>query len=181
MGRLIVCTFLFLGWGFYELSGGSDFQAPQPVQTTQLDLAPLATTDVEVTQASAEIVTRARATPAVAEILTPRPTPAFLSVTDVPDEAEVAAAAALQAEEEAAAVEIAAVVKPVIDLRAVTGNRVNMRNGPGTNFQVVAKLVRGDQAEVLQSSGDGWVKIRTMDTGRIGWMAERLMAKVEAQ
>ncbi|MEL6610444.1 MAG: SH3 domain-containing protein, partial [Pseudomonadota bacterium] len=67
---------------------------------------------------------------------------------------------------------------PPADIRAVTGTRVNMRNGPGTNFEVLTQLVQGDQAEVLQSPGNGWVKIRVSATGVEGWMAERLMAPV---
>ncbi|WP_176440916.1 SH3 domain-containing protein [Oceanicola sp. 22II-s10i] len=70
----------------------------------------------------------------------------------------------------------APVVSATADLRVVTGTRVNMRNGPGTRYSVVSRLDQGDEVEVLQDPGDGWVKLRVSDTGRIGWMADFLLA-----
>lgn len=61
------------------------------------------------------------------------------------------------------------------DVRRVSGNRVNMRNGPGTNHNVVAKLSRGDALIVLQEPGSGWLKVRVEETGRIGWIADFLV------
>lgn len=64
--------------------------------------------------------------------------------------------------------------EPERDLRKVAGSRVNMRMGPGTQFDVLAKLVRGDEVEVLRVSDDGWARLRGPD-GRVGWMAARLL------
>ena len=65
--------------------------------------------------------------------------------------------------------------EPAADMRKVTAARVNMRQGPGQNFSVVAKLNNGDEVEILQDPGDGWVKLKVMDSGRIGWMADFLL------
>lgn len=61
------------------------------------------------------------------------------------------------------------------DIRSVSGNRVNVRGGPGTDFEVVTKLGRGDSVEVLQDNGDGWVLMRPLDGGPEGWMADFLL------
>jgi len=61
------------------------------------------------------------------------------------------------------------------DIREVTAARVNMRNGPGQTFNVLAKLTAGQQVEILQDPGDGWVKLRVVDNGRVGWMADFLL------
>jgi uncharacterized protein YgiM (DUF1202 family) len=63
------------------------------------------------------------------------------------------------------------------DIRAVSGDRVNVRDGPGTNYSVVNQLVRGDKVEVLQDVGDGWVKLRPVDGGPVGWIASFLLTE----
>ncbi len=64
------------------------------------------------------------------------------------------------------------------DIRAVDGNRVNMRNGPGTNFSVLASLPRDTRVEVLTDPGDGWVRLQPINGGPIGWMADYLLTSV---
>ncbi|WP_165937609.1 SH3 domain-containing protein [Antarcticimicrobium sediminis] len=66
---------------------------------------------------------------------------------------------------------------PAPDLRAVTGTRVNMRDGPGTIYPVVARLVMGHQVEVLSASGTGWLRLRTLPERQIGWVAASLVSK----
>jgi uncharacterized protein YraI len=61
-------------------------------------------------------------------------------------------------------------------MRVVTGSRVNMRGGPGTSFGVLGVLPRGQEVEVLRDEGTGWVKLRDQETGRVGWMAGRMLA-----
>ncbi|WP_432689376.1 SH3 domain-containing protein [Pseudooceanicola sp. C21-150M6] len=61
------------------------------------------------------------------------------------------------------------------DIREVTGNRVNMRNGPGTNYAIVDRLTRGQEVEVLSEPGNGWLELRVNDTGQVGWMADFLV------
>ncbi|NEK23013.1 SH3 domain-containing protein [Sulfitobacter sp. JBTF-M27] len=67
------------------------------------------------------------------------------------------------------------VVTSYEDIRTVSGNRVNVRGGPGTDFGVVARLVRGDEVKVLEDNGDGWVRFETVNGGTGGWMADFLL------
>ncbi len=176
MGRFIIVTFLLLGWGFFELSGGMDFQAPAQKEK------PLNALLEQVAEEERTVVARAEQTPATAEIIgraqaeedRAQVTLASFSAADT-SLATVLGAAAQTVTAESEAIEAAAVVA---DIRAVSGSRVNMRNGPGTNHQVLSQLLRGTEAEVLQEPGNGWVKIRVIDGGRIGWMAARLMTPV---
>lgn len=61
------------------------------------------------------------------------------------------------------------------DVRQVSGNRVNLRNGPGTQYNVLSKLTRGEQVAVLQDPGNGWLKLRVVETKRVGWLAASLV------
>ncbi|MEO1555213.1 MAG: SH3 domain-containing protein, partial [Pseudomonadota bacterium] len=60
--------------------------------------------------------------------------------------------------------------------RSVSGNSVNVRGGPGTNFSVVNRMVRGDKVEILQDPGQGWVQLRPVGGGPVGWMADFLLS-----
>ena len=60
-------------------------------------------------------------------------------------------------------------------VRQVTGNRVNLRNGPGTEYNVLSKLTRGEQVAILQDPGNGWLKLRVLETNRVGWLAASLV------
>jgi hypothetical protein len=64
------------------------------------------------------------------------------------------------------------------DIRSVQKSRVNMRMGPGTEYEydVLTKLDAGMRVNVLETTGTGWVRLRVIDTGRIGWMAETLIS-----
>jgi uncharacterized protein YraI len=62
-----------------------------------------------------------------------------------------------------------------VDLRIVTGARVNMRSGSGTQFPVLDTLQEGTEVEILDISENGWAHLRVTDTGLEGWMAERLL------
>lgn len=61
------------------------------------------------------------------------------------------------------------------DIRTVSGNRVNVRGGPGTDFGVVSRLVRGDEVKIIQDDGNGWVRFEPLDGGTGGWMADFLL------
>ena len=75
-----------------------------------------------------------------------------------------------------AAVQQAMLQQDVYDVRRVTGNRVNVRGGPSTGFDVVNQLVRGDEVEILEDNGDGWVRLRPVTGGPEGWMADFLLS-----
>jgi hypothetical protein len=61
------------------------------------------------------------------------------------------------------------------DVRTVKGSLVNMRSGPGTDYDVVDQLVQSTQVEILTDSGNGWVELRPLDGGPTGWIAEFLL------
>ena len=72
-------------------------------------------------------------------------------------------------------IEVATTPAQPLDIRQVAGTRVNMRQGPGTDFGVIDTLPGGTQAEVLEVAANGWARIRIIDSGAEGWMAERLL------
>tara|TARA_R110002051_G_scaffold20631_1_gene55956 strand:+ start:2601 stop:3083 length:483 start_codon:yes stop_codon:yes gene_type:complete len=158
MGKFIIGTFLLLGWGFYELSGGADFE-PETRVSQQTALSTQTLTPVPF---DAPLVTRATtielpsiANPAQAQVI----------------KASLATTPAVQV---APAVQEAAVSQS--DVRQVSGNRVNMRKGPGTDYSVLDTLPRGTQAEVIEVTTDGWARIRVTTTDQMGWMAARLLS-----
>ncbi len=61
------------------------------------------------------------------------------------------------------------------ELVKVTGTRVNLRDAPSTNGTVLGKLSRDTHAEVLQRDGNGWAKIRALDSGLVGYMSAKFL------
>lgn len=61
------------------------------------------------------------------------------------------------------------------DIRRVAGDLVNMRAGPGTDYQQLAQVTGGTPVEVLETADNGWVRLRTLDSGNEGWMADWLV------
>lgn len=168
MKSYVWLTFSFMGWAYYELSGGAEFEA------IERDVA-------AVEQPAPEIVTRA-ANPTLLAVSTSNVTPAAPIVAPQADiEQAVAEAVALDSVEAAPEViaVVAPVAEPVLDIRSVKGSRVNMRMGPGTNFDVITTLDGGTELEVLEVNADGWANVATADRGIEGWMAERLLTAPE--
>ncbi len=67
-------------------------------------------------------------------------------------------------------------VENTVDIRTVQGSRVNMRSGPGTEYDVIDQLSQSTQVEILTDSGDGWVELRPVTGGATGWIAEFLLS-----
>ncbi|MGV6840746.1 MAG: SH3 domain-containing protein [Planktomarina sp.] len=164
MNKFILCTFGFIAWGFWELSGGTDFEAPEP---KPIEVAVV----TEQTPAENIVIIQAAAaepTPVAAPIIAPTVHNTQTQATFTPTRTS------------ALSVEPATTPLPTppADIRRVSGTRVNMRNGPSTNNPVLDKLSQGQLVRILQTPGNGWVKLRIQDTGQVGWMAERLLTKV---
>ncbi|MGJ8610116.1 MAG: SH3 domain-containing protein [Octadecabacter sp.] len=159
MKTYVWLTFAFMGWGYYEMSGGAEF-----VPEDQLTAA------VEVEGDAPEIVARANTT-TLMSISTSNVTPQ----TDVNVVDAVANTTALDTAE---VVEVAA---PILarDIREVAGSRVNMRMGPGTGFDVITTLESGTKLEVLSVDAAGWANVSIIDSGTNGWMAERLLTDAD--
>lgn len=174
MGKFMIATFLLLGVGFYEMSGGSNFEP----QMKSRVVAEAATTDQIIDDQPA--VARSNATSLIT--LNPAITPVSLETTDLaparttPRTPNGQLAVVRDTVAAPAPDAPAAVASPILDLRFVAGQRVNMRSGPGTNFNVLDTLSRGAETEVLSVNAEGWAEIRDVQTGQVGWMAERLLS-----
>lgn len=151
MPKLITFSCFMLFWVFYEMSGGSDFQPRDRVVMSQ---APFARSDTDNR-------TRQRPTTTLqivnASYVPVETQPLGAPITPVPEKS-------LQS------------IENIMEFRFVAGNRVNLREGPGTNHAVVDTLARGTSAELVASNDNGWAQIRLTETGQTGWMAERLLS-----
>ncbi len=67
------------------------------------------------------------------------------------------------------------VIPEVGRLLIVTGTSVNMRSGPSTTWEVIGNLRRGAKAELVAQADGGWLQIRDVVTGRVGYMAGRFL------
>ena len=210
MTRFIIVSFAFLAFAFYELSGGSDFDA-EATRLSRIELPPAVAERPlgdDVADASATTPARQTALPenvtrvsldlaSVDDVLRPEPTlrtkPAVQRAA-----ADPAEPVGVSEEEPTIILPSLLVDRPVItpvdfgddtaaqtvvagatarEVRSVTGRSVNVRGGPGTNYSVVNRLVRGDEVEVLQDPGNGWVKLRPVGGGTVGWMADFLLSE----
>jgi len=222
--RFVLISFAFMAWGFYELSGGSDFDpdAVRAARMAELDLdapvepakaepqsvaviekAPdvfvdtdpplkedvarvslnLTTLDAASSEPESSLSNAAAETDAqtvvdvaaavnaatdsvpqnVSNVTSSADTPAIIPSLIDPDDGVTEAA------------EQPSVVVGFQDLRTVSGDRVNVRGGPGTDFGVVGRLTRGAEILVLEDNGAGWVRFETTDGSTSGWMADFLL------
>ena len=166
MTRFVVLSFVFLGWAFYEVSGGKEFEPEPPerpsAQTGAAAPAPDPRADDVDISAALAAESLPPPEPSPFSIVSPQiPTPEQERVTLMPAPDELVAARPAKAEP--------------ADIREVRGNRVNMRSGPGTQFGVLDTLTRGTRVEVLREADNGWVRLEVAETGRIGWMSGRLL------
>lgn len=164
MNRLIFVTFVFMGWTFWVLSGGSDFAPQQRVAKAE----PPA---VAAPEAAPE--PPAPAPPAPPAAPDPAPPPAAPAAAPLPDDG-------LQFTSLADPSVTTAVVVPEPealprDLRIVTGSRVNMREGPSTAYPIVLTLNGGTMTEVLEQDPGGWARVRVLDAGVEGWISGRML------
>lgn len=182
MKLFIALSFLALAVLYWVASGGAGFEPepwPEPAAEADAPADPAGevaaapppeaadpTTEAEAVAVAAPEGSPPEAAPSVAPPVAP---PEGLPASPLgPDAALAALAPDLAPEAEAAPDAIAAG-----PLREVMGDRVNVRAGPGTGFDVVGQLGRGERAEVLDRR-DGWALVRVGATE--GWMSERFLA-----
>ena len=203
MTRFVLLSFVFLAFAFYELSGGTDFDS-EALRLSRIDVpvnaAPEAPAETVIARASdAESVTQTQDVTRVALSLTSvtdlqpaaqpnRDTAAAVLSTEPPavilpslivDRAEITPVDFGRTDEvfrDAATDPSIATLSDDFDVRSISGSSVNVRGGPGTGFAVVDRLQRGDQVEIIQNPGDGWVQLRPLGGGTVGWMAEFLLS-----
>lgn len=183
MKTFILLTFGFLGFAFYQLSGGSEFE---PASARIIDNA--AGTD-QIAQAEKVVPTppAAASTASITKIESkPSVTRVALNLTNISDAPQEAAAEVVPVAQIIDSMETPQIILPSLiattneidtsgDVRIVSGNRVNVRGGPSTNYGVVSKLIRGDEVRILEDNGDGWVRMQPVDGGEAGWMADFLL------
>jgi hypothetical protein len=141
---VIPVTFGLLGFAWYAMSGGAEFQPGD--------------THVSV-WAEAHKAMPVRDTVTRSQVSTP-----FLADIDE----ELAKIALVTSQRPAPQ---PAVVEQVEYLR-VNGSRVNLRKNPNTKSAVLTQLTQGQEVEVLASNETGWVRLRSLDGDRIGWMSK---------
>jgi SH3-like domain-containing protein len=61
----------------------------------------------------------------------------------------------------------------------VRGTRINVRGGPATSTEVLAKLGKGEEVLIVEENGEGWSKIRIEGDGIEGWVASSLLVPSE--
>ena len=61
----------------------------------------------------------------------------------------------------------------------VTGSRVNVREGPSTDYSVLGKVTYGEAAEIVSDPEADWVKIRIEGDGVEGFIMKRFMTDVD--
>ena len=192
MSRFVILSFLGLGFAFYELSGGADFEPPvRPVTPSPFaEAAPAATTPEalpeRVQQAS---VQTAPATPVTrpAEVTAQLQTAALVSdgKSRLTLATEGLQLASLEGGLAAGTVQVAAVAPEAVedapediaqDIRTVRASRVNMRQGPNTTYPILSRLLAGDKVEILRDEGAGWAMLKVEKTGQVGWIATSLLS-----
>ena len=183
MWRYLLLCFVMLGWAFLELSGGQDFE---PALATSVSEVVAPSEDAEPIDRSfdREEVARA-ATNALRSIEFEDQTEAAAPVNVVTD----AALWKVSADTETSAIieNILDDVVPVVavnvpsdeNLYTVSVNRANKRKGPSTRNGVVAKLERGTAVQLLLGQSGSWVKLRVVETNRIGWIFKKLLKKAD--
>lgn len=185
MKTFILLTFGFLGFAFYEMSGGSEFepasarsvQAPvivaEPVQIAKI----VRTEPAPVEQTGITSITQPDTAPTVTRV--------SLNLTNVAEAEDAATTTTAQIID---STETPQIILPSLivsandgndlidnDVRTVSGNRVNVRGGPSTNYGIVSKLTRGVEVRILEDNGDGWVRMQPVEGGEAGWMADFLL------
>ncbi|MFY0662918.1 MAG: SH3 domain-containing protein [Shimia sp.] len=199
MNKFVFLSLALLGWVFWELSGGSDFEPKSRAQVIE-DSTPRQIEDATiVSRASLSVpITKVTAAPAVthtAETSELLPTTVAIAGSEAQPEAAPVVIASLATGLDSfatpgtpvlassiatdAAIEnsvaLALETQQLKDFRRVRGSRVNMRGGPGTSYSVLTVLARDSEVEVLRENGSGWVKLRDTGSGRIGWMAAKML------
>lgn len=233
MSRFVLVSFAFLGWGFFELSGGASFTPPVRPATVETPLAQPANTSPtgrDISVSATSLVTRtgieqrqrdlvrsrfletqvsARAEPQAAlrtadaglaldpaggdsadssqPAQNPAPRiPANLITAGLGSgglqlaslEAGIGGGLEEDAQEQRTPpVPATGITEPEPDLRSIRAARVNMRQGPGTAYPIVTRLLAGDEVVVIADSGTGWLHLRTPDNQHFGWIAASLVSK----
>jgi uncharacterized protein YgiM (DUF1202 family) len=174
MLRLVFTTSVALWVAF--VIWGDPSTAPVQMARTAATTAQTATVAADYTRPT--IMTQADAQPAamvtqastrtVGAPLIPRLVGEPIVISLVQPDPAAPVAAALQPEAAA----------PLPPLFTVTGNSVNLRDGPSTSNRVIGALTLGTVAEAVGAEQGGWIEIRAMDSGLTGFMSARFLSEL---
>ncbi|MCX7566798.1 SH3 domain-containing protein [Sulfitobacter sp. F26169L] len=183
MKTFILLTFGFLAFAFYELSGGADFEpaSKRMAQAEPQAIEPEATETVVVAAANPQpdntaSITKIDSNPSVTRV--------SLNLTNVNDAIAEATEPTVTDSTETPQIILPSLIantnasdaaETERDIRTVSGSRVNVRGGPSTDYGIVSKLTRGEAVQILEDNGDGWVRMKPVDGGETGWMADFLL------
>jgi uncharacterized protein YgiM (DUF1202 family) len=182
---LTLCAALFL----VMLIGGEDRGQTRPglaggIQQAE-SAAPVAAPQTET--AAAEIVVAAPAAPAAPAVQDQAP-----AAIPVVVEAQPAAAPPVEGAtnpvfslanfSEDAAITPPTAPSPAADgadgaIALVDARSVNVRSGPGTDFDVLSRLTRGEAVTVIGDAGNGWSLIRMEGDGLEGYVSAEYLAR----
>jgi hypothetical protein len=189
MNKFVFLSFLFMGWAFYELSGGADFVPPsarleaaaenppasEPGTGTQAPRAPVFVhgSNTEPDPAETRLVL-GNAPPAPEPVATPEPEPepepvATAGVAPAPVADVVLSLASLDS------ISDGTVPAPAKDIRIIDGTLVNIRSGPGTDYPVILQLQGGTEVEILEDPGAGWIRMQNPESREMGWISAGLL------
>ena len=192
MLRLIIPSFLGLGFAFYYLSGGKNFEpaAFEKQKQDQTVVVQAIAPRVEIDTHIADDKVSARATQVkqeyakvFAESVPASDTPTLRSGASLwkvaaggdDVQARIATLSDPTSFVELTRDTVGAVGVDADMKRFVNATRVNLRNGPGTNHNVVGKLDRDTEVALLNKTIGSWVKLRVIETNRVGWISASLL------
>ena len=89
----------------------------------------------------------------------------------LPDDADIPAPISLVSLQEA--------LSPIMVSASISGDRVNVRNGPGTEYDVVTQFVAGQQLQIIGRYGD-WLQVRESIDKPVFWASAELLDISEA-
>lgn len=189
MKTFIFLTFGFLGFAFYQMSGGADFEpasARMAADATEATPAPQpAAPAAPVTTAAAASTTKIDSSTSVTRVAVDMTTVVSPAEVETPSEPVRSTARVIDSSQ------TPQIILPSLiatsntnasdtgtrDVRIVSGNRVNVRGGPSTDYGIVSKLGRGDEVRILEENGDGWVRMQPLGGGEAGWIADFLLTE----
>lgn len=175
MNRLIVVTFAFMGWAFWVLSGGAEFEPERREPPPQAPAEAATPTPEAAAEPAAEVATAPSPAPDPEPVAEPAVSALVAVAPTLTDETGVQ----FRSLADPATATVVGVPRPdaiSADMRVVSAARVNLREGPSTAFAIILMLDGGASAEVLEETASGWARVRLPDTGIEGWVSLRMLA-----
>lgn len=205
MNKFVIASLLFMGWGYYEMSGGSDFvpeerssasAAHNVVADARVSTSSepaLAEQDIAPVVAVADDVANDTALPAPQAGISAAPQAEIITASVEVVETSVAEPVAESVIEQTAEPVFVSLIDPtatavapsapsaqadsITDYYSVNANRLNVRLGPSTSDGVVDQLTRGEVVAVLENTADGWSHVLIEGSGTEGWVATRFLVR----